>query len=107
MMKVSNQEFTQCWTAYQVRMNQVPGFPLSINTGMNLCLGRQGAEGYLGAMQGNLTVQVIVEDDTYFHCNGMDMYTKCPISLTQAILGGTVDVRMLTGVVEMKIPKGT
>jgi DnaJ-class molecular chaperone len=27
--------------------------------------------------------------------------------MTQAVLGGTVDVRTLTGVVEMKIPKGT
>jgi hypothetical protein len=33
MMKVSNQELTQRWYAYQVRMNQAPGFPL--RTGMN------------------------------------------------------------------------
>jgi hypothetical protein len=27
-MKISNQEFTHCWYAYQVKMNQVPGFLL-------------------------------------------------------------------------------
>lgn len=66
-----------------------------------------GAEGDPGAPRGNLIVQVLVEDDTYFHRDGMDVHTECPISLTQAVLGGTVDVRTLTGIVEMKVPKGT
>ncbi len=81
--------------------------PAGIDTGMNLRLGGQGAEGDPGAPRGNLIVQVIVEDDSYFHRDGMDVHTECPISLTQAVLGGTVDVRTLTGVVEMKIPKAT
>ena len=81
--------------------------PAGIDTGMNLRLGGQGAEGDPGAPRGNLIVQVVVEDDAYFNRDGMDVHTECPISLTQAVLGGTVDVRTLTGVVEMKIPKAT
>ncbi|KAL3810473.1 hypothetical protein ACHAXA_010167 [Cyclostephanos tholiformis] len=81
--------------------------PAGIDTGMNLRLAGQGAEGDPGAPRGNLIVQVIVDDDAYFHRDGMDVHTECPISLTQAVLGGTVDVRTLTGVVEMKIPKAT
>ena len=81
--------------------------PAGIDSGMNLRLNGQGAEGDPGAGRGNLIVQVIVEEDSYFHRDGMDVHTECPISLTQAILGGTVDVRTLTGVVEMKIPKAT
>jgi len=81
--------------------------PAGVDTGMNLRLSGQGAEGDPGAPRGNLLVQVIVEDDEYFHRDGYDVHTEVPISVCQAILGGTVDVRTLTGVVEMKIPKGT
>ncbi|KAL7532669.1 hypothetical protein ACHAXR_004773 [Thalassiosira sp. AJA248-18] len=81
--------------------------PAGIDNGMNLRLSEQGAEGDPGAPRGNLIVQVLVDNDEYFHRDGMDVHTECPISLSQAILGGTVDVRTLTGIVEMKIPKGT
>jgi len=81
--------------------------PAGIDNGMNLRLTGQGAEGDPGAPRGNLIVQVLVDDDNYFHRDGVDVHTECPISMTQAVLGGTVDVRTLTGTVEMKVPKGT
>jgi len=81
--------------------------PAGIDTGMNLRLGGQGAEGDKGAPRGNLLVQVIVDEDEYFQRDGADVHVEIPISFTQAVLGGTVDVRTLTGVVEMKVPKGT
>eukprot|EP00592_Proboscia_alata_P009533 CAMPEP_0194359250 /NCGR_PEP_ID=MMETSP0174-20130528/6522_1 /TAXON_ID=216777 /ORGANISM="Proboscia alata, Strain PI-D3" /LENGTH=472 /DNA_ID=CAMNT_0039130051 /DNA_START=168 /DNA_END=1586 /DNA_ORIENTATION=- len=80
--------------------------PAGIDTGMNLRLAGQGAEGDPGAGKGNLLIQVIVEEDDYFQRDGQDVHTEIPISLPQAVLGGSVDVRTLTGVVEMKIPKG-
>lgn len=80
--------------------------PAGIDDGMNVRLTGQGAEGDPGAPRGNLLVQVIVDDDGYFHRDGADVHTEAPISITQAILGGTVDVRTLTGEVEVKVPKG-
>jgi molecular chaperone DnaJ len=80
--------------------------PPGIDNGMNLRVSGQGAEGDPGAARGNLLVQVIVEDDAYFMRDGADVHTEIPISLVQAILGGTVDVKTLTGQVEMKVPKG-
>lgn len=82
--------------------------PAGIDTGMNLRLAGKGAEGEgPGAPRGNLLVQVIVEEsDGYFHRDGADLYVEVPISITQAILGGTVDVKTMSGMVEMKIPKG-
>lgn len=80
--------------------------PPGIENGMNLRLQGQGAEGDPGAPRGNLFVQVVVDEDKYFHRDGVDVHTEVPISLTQAVLGGTVDVKTLTGTVEMKIPKG-
>lgn len=80
--------------------------PAGIDNGQNLRVSGQGAEGDPGASNGNLLVHVVVEDDDYFIRDGYDVHTEVPISLTQAVLGGTVDVKTLTGEVEMKIPKG-
>ena len=80
--------------------------PPGIDSGMNLRFQGQGAEGDTGAPAGNLLVQIIVEEDKYFMRDGFDVHTEVPISLSQAVLGGTVQVRTLTGEVEMKIPKG-
>lgn len=80
--------------------------PPGIDNGMNLRLSGQGAEGDEGAPRGNLLVQVLVDPDDYFIREGADVHTEHPISITQAILGGTMDVRTLNGEVEVKIPKG-
>ena len=54
---------------------------------------------------GDLIVTCVVEDnkDGYFHRDSADVHVEIPISVTQAILGGTVDVRTLTGIVDMEI----
>ena len=80
--------------------------PAGIDNGMNLRLTGQGAEGDPGAPSGNLLVQVVVDADEYFTRDGFDVHTEAEISVTQAILGGTVDVQTLDGEVEIKIPKG-
>lgn len=80
--------------------------PPGIDSGMNLRLKGKGAEGDPGAPPGNLLVQVLVAKDDYFVRDSYDLHTEIPISFSQAILGGTVDVKTLKGEVEMKIPKG-
>lgn len=82
--------------------------PVGIENGSNFRVTGQGAEGDSGAPKGNLLVTVIVEEDTenYFQRDGFDVHVEIPISVTHAILGGMVDVKTLTGVVEMKIPMG-
>ena len=80
--------------------------PAGIDHGMNLRLSGQGAEGDPGAPRGNLIVQVLVDDDEYFQRDGTDVHTEVPISIVQAILGGAVDVKTLTGTVEVTVPKG-
>ena len=86
-----------------VEVNTPPG----IDTGMNLRVTGQGAEGDPGAPRGNLLVQVLVDDHDYFHREGADVHVEAPISISQAILGGTVDVKTLGGEVEVTVPKGT
>jgi len=80
--------------------------PPGIDNGMNLRLSGEGAEGDPEAPRGNLLVQVLVDDDNYFIRDGANVHTEAPISITQAILGGTVDVKTLNGEVEVKVPQG-
>lgn len=80
--------------------------PPGIDNGMNLRLTGQGAEGDEGAPRGNLLIQVLVDPDQYFIREGADVHTEHPVSITQAILGGSIDVRTLKGEVEVKVPKG-
>mmetsp|Transcript_19191 Transcript_19191/g.40390 ORF Transcript_19191/g.40390 Transcript_19191/m.40390 type:complete len:473 (-) Transcript_19191:613-2031(-) len=80
--------------------------PPGIDNGMNLRLSGEGAEGDPGAPRGNLLVQVLVDEDDYFVRDGSNVHTEALVSITQAILGGTVDVKTLNGEVEVKVPKG-
>lgn len=80
--------------------------PPGVNTGVTIRVPGQGAEGDPGAPAGNLLVGVVVQEDDYFQRDEYDVHTEVPISVIQAILGGTVDVKTLTGEVELKIPKG-
>jgi molecular chaperone DnaJ len=101
--QTTNRETGQVLTKeHKVTVDVPPG----IDNGLNLRLTGKGAEGDPGAPAGNLLVQVIVEEDDYFQRDGFDVHTEVPISITQAVLGGTVDVKTLTGEVELKIPKG-
>ena len=38
---------------------------------------------------------------------GADIYVEVPISISEAVLGGTIVVPTLSGDVEMKVPAGT
>ena len=62
--------------------------PAGIDSGMNLRPADQEAEGDPRAPQGNLIVQVVIDDDEYFQRDGTNVHTEYPISLTQAVLGG-------------------
>ena len=44
-----------------------------------------------------------VDDDPYFKRDGSDIHVDVPVSFTQAILGATIDVLTLDGMVELKV----
>ncbi|OQS00554.1 chaperone protein dnaJ [Achlya hypogyna] len=94
--------------------------PEGVDNGMNLRLAHQGEAGSKGAIaviacdayelcgpSGHLYVSISVASDPFFKRNKTDVHCEVPISVAQAILGGSVVVPTLTGQVEMTIPKGT
>lgn len=81
--------------------------PPGVDTGITLRMPGQGAEGTTGFPSGDLLIDLEVAQDPYFKRRDADVHVEVPVSISQAILGGTVDVLTLDGMVSMKIPPGT
>lgn len=81
--------------------------PAGVDTGLNLRLAHQGEAGSRGGPAGHLYVQIEVASDPFFRREGSNVHVDVPISVAQAILGGTVTIPTLKGQAELKIPAGT
>ena len=81
--------------------------PAGIDNGDTIRLVGQGNAGVHGGHAGNLYITVQVEPDSFFSRRGADVYCTVPISVTTAILGGTVTVPTLSGAVDVRVPAGT
>lgn len=80
--------------------------PAGVDTGMTLRSEGNGGESMQGPPQ-DLHVTVHVGTDPYFNRKGTDIHVNVSIPFTQAILGGTVEVMTLDGLVDLKIPAGS
>lgn len=81
--------------------------PAGVETGTRLRLEKEGEEGEFGGPRGDLYVFVHVEPHKIFKRNGDDIFCQVPISITQATLGGHIEVPTLKSSEKIKIPKGT
>ncbi|MDD2671073.1 MAG: molecular chaperone DnaJ [Syntrophales bacterium] len=81
--------------------------PPGVETGSRLRLRGEGEEGQPGAPSGDLYVFIHVQEHEFFKRDGDDIYCQIPISITQAVLGGSVEVPTLEGQEQLKIPRGT
>jgi molecular chaperone DnaJ len=80
--------------------------PAGAETGTNLRVKGAGAMGERGAEAGNLYVIVHVNPHETFARDGNDIYIKVPVSFSTAALGGEIEVPILEGKAELKIPSG-
>lgn len=74
--------------------------PAGMVTGQRIRLKGQGIGG------GNLYLRIEVEPHPYFTLDEGDVYCRLPITPSEAVLGGTVAVSTLAGLVNMLIPPG-
>ncbi len=73
--------------------------------GLKLRVRGKGEKGR-GGQAGDLYLTVRVEKHPVFERKGDDLYVELPIDMYTALLGGTVQVRTMSGLVNMKIPEG-
>jgi molecular chaperone DnaJ len=81
--------------------------PAGIQDGQTLRMEREGAPGEEGGPNGDLLIEIGIEDHPDFEREGDDLYYQHPISFPQAVFGDTVAVPTLDGDVELDVPDGT
>ncbi len=81
--------------------------PAGINDGATIRLAGKGSPGMAGGPPGDLLVRVHVTPHHLFTRRGDDLTITVPVSYTEAALGTTLEVPVLDGSVNIKIPPGT
>ena len=81
--------------------------PAGIASGQQICVHGKGERGSNGGPNGDLYIEVIVEDSKIFTREGNNIHVTKTISYLEAILGATVDVETVYGTVSVDIPSGT
>lgn len=79
--------------------------PAGIQNGEVIRMTGQG-EAMTAGQPGDLYIKVHVEADSAIKREGINLYSKLPVKLTDALLGGTYRVETLDGSSELKIPAG-
>jgi molecular chaperone DnaJ len=81
--------------------------PAGISTGQRLRLYGEGEHGSAGGPTGDLYVVVHVQEHSFFHREGDDLYCEIPIPFPTLALGGEIQVPTLNGRDDLQIPAGT
>lgn len=79
--------------------------PAGLRNQQSLRLRGQGMPGYNGGPSGDAYVTVHVRPDPLFTRKDDNIHIELPISLNEAILGGSIEVPTIDGVVSMTVPK--
>ena len=81
--------------------------PAGIRNGQTLRMEGEGAPGERGARNGDLHVEISVQDHPEFERDGEDLKKREPVSFPQAVFGDTLEVETFDGTVEFDLPAGT
>lgn len=81
--------------------------PAGVDTGVSMRVAGKGDAGLHGGENGDLYVELEVAEHELFTREGMDLYISMPISLLDAIRGGTITVPTLEEPTKLKVPAGT
>jgi molecular chaperone DnaJ len=81
--------------------------PAGVDDGMDLRVAGQGHAGVGGGPPGDLIVRLSVDPSVGFERRGQDLHAVLDVSITQATLGGKVEVETLDGPETLRIEPGT
>ena len=81
--------------------------PPGLANGARLRVPGKGNSGTMGAPAGDLYLRVEVRPHPFFERRGDDLYTKVPITVSEATLGAKVEVPTIDGRSLVRIPPGT
>jgi molecular chaperone DnaJ len=82
-------------------------FPAGVREGSRIRLAGKGEPGLGGGPPGDLYVLTHVAPSPVFNRNGDHLEVEVPITIVEAVQGGTVEVPTLDGVKRIRVPAGT
>lgn len=81
--------------------------PAGVRDGYKVRVPRQGGSGRYGAPAGDLYLSIALLPHPVFQLNGKDLECEVPVSVTEAVLGGQIDIPTFRGPVSLRIPPRT
>ena len=82
--------------------------PAGIENGMQVRLAGEGEESLRGGRAGDVMIFVMVKDHPIFSRDGFNLTVEVPVSYTQLVLGGEVEIPTLAeGAMKVKVPNGS
>src|SRR6266849_6562252 len=81
--------------------------PPGLENGARLRVPGKGNSGTMGAPAGDLYLRVDVRPHPFFERRGNDLYTKVPVTVSEATLGAKIEVPTIDGRALVRIPPGT
>jgi molecular chaperone DnaJ len=108
--KIPSEKCPVCGGAGEIRVQKeiMITVPPATESGHKVRLKGQGEPGRAGQPAGDLLITFQVQDDRFFHRDGLNLICEVPINLAQAGLGTRLRVRTLDGQkVVLRIPPGT
>ena len=81
--------------------------PAGTEDGQQLRLRGRGQPGIGGGPPGDAYVEVHVLPHSLFKREGANIYAEVPVTLSEAVLGGSINVPTIDGPVSMTVPKGS
>ncbi len=81
--------------------------PAGVASGSRVRVPGKGNAGTMGAAPGDLYLRVDVKPHAFFERRGDDLYTKVPVTVTEATLGAKVEVPTIDGRSLVRIPPAT
>jgi DnaJ-class molecular chaperone len=81
--------------------------PPGVEDGQVLRLSGQGGPGLGGGPPGDVLIEIQVRPHPFFRRVGNDIHVEVPVTLAEAVLGGTIRVPTPTGPVTMTVPEGS
>lgn len=81
--------------------------PPGVDNGDKMRVNGQGDAGKLGGRSGNLYIKIQVSSDDTFHRDGNNLHVEVPLSITQAVLGGKIQVPTIDGPIDINLKEGT
>ncbi len=108
--RVVKEACPDCRGAGQTKINKKLRIKIKAGTesNMRIRVAGEGMAGLHGGENGDLYVGIIVEPHKLYERQGDDLYTAVPISVSCAVLGGSVEIPGIDGQkVKVDIPAGT